>query len=192
MALDVVDLAMAAVTGEHQHLGTDGANLFHFPSTVIDALLVVSVCQSPSPAAAADLMHSAGMQINPVGHTLIQYPSGFFEKTVPKSLLGPAAVIARVMVGRPLIETVAVQFNAPGLDIVYEQIEHGNGFKLFQGFREPFLQTIPGCQIGMPSFRPQQGLDFQAPHIFNDASCHNLHGIVVTGKISPGGSLPIV
>ena len=191
MFLYTVHLAVAAVTGKHQHLRAGSTDLGHFPAAVMYAFFIVTAGQCPAAAAAAHLMHPAGMQVNPIGHTLVQYPPRFFKKAMAKALPGAATVIAWIMVRRSLSIPLAIQFDPPGLDIFNEQIEHGDGFELFQGFGIPCLQTIPGCQIGMASFGPQKGFNVKPAHVVDNSTGHGLHGLIISGEIAPGRPLPV-
>ena len=109
-----------------------------------------------------------------------------------ETLLGPTAVVARIMISGRHIEAIAIQRDAARLDIFDQQIEYRDGFEFFQSFGKPFLQTIPGRQIGVPSFRPQQGIDLQPPHILNDTAGHDFHGFVIPREVPPTGAFPIV
>ena len=145
---------MAAVARQYQHPGTRCTDLLHFTAAIEDPFVVVSRCQRTAATAATDLVQPVGVQIDPILQALVHYPSGLFKIAVTEAFFGPSAIIAGVVVGGPHIETPAVQSNAPALDILDEQIKYRNGFKFLQGFGKPFLQTIPGRQIGVPSFGP--------------------------------------
>ena len=115
---NVVQLAVTAMAGYHNHAGACGFDLLHFPPAVINAFLVVTAGQCASPAAAANLVETVGMQIHPVFDALSQNPAGFFEKAVTEPLERPAPVIARIVVGGALSETALVELYAPVFNIV--------------------------------------------------------------------------
>ena len=95
------------------------------------------------------------MQIDPIIQALVHNPSRLFEKSVAESFVGPPAVIARIVVGRAyVIEPLFVQLNTPTFDIIDQQVKYRNRIEFLKCFGKPCLQTIPGRQIGVPSFRP--------------------------------------
>jgi hypothetical protein len=96
------------------------------------------------------------------------------------------------VVGGAHVEPFFVQADTSAFDVIDQQVEYRDGFEFIQGFGKPFLQTIPGRQIGVPSFGPQQRIDLQSAHVFHDAAGHGFHGFIVTGEISPVGALPVV
>ena len=155
MFFDVVDLAVTAVAWNHHHAGTCLPNLIHLLATVVDPFVVIPAGQRASPTATTGLMNFVRIQINPIVHTLIQYPSRLFKEPVSEPFEGPSTIIAWIMIGGTLLEPIAVQGYATRFDVFYEQIEYGDGLKRFESFRIPLLQPIPGCQIGMPSLGPE-------------------------------------
>jgi hypothetical protein len=122
---------MAAVTGQYQHLGAGCTDLRHFAAAVEDPFVVVSRGQRAAAAAAADLVQPVGMQVNPILKTLVHDPSGLFEIAVAESFFGPSPIITGVVVGGPHLKPTSVQANASALDILDEQVKHGNRFKFF-------------------------------------------------------------
>jgi len=188
---NAVHLAMAAVAGDHQHPGAGGPNLIDFSAAIKDSLLVVSIYQRAAAAATADLVHFRRIKIGPVIHTLAEDPARFFEKSMPKPFLGSAPIVARIMIGRRSLEPCFIQLDAPLFNIPYEQIEYRNKFELFKHFGMVFFETRPGRQISVPSFGPHQCFDLQRLHMFDNATAHDFHGLVITGKIGPVGSFPV-
>jgi len=189
---DAIDLAVAAVARQYEHFGTGGSNLVHFATTVKNAFIVISGGQGTAAATAADLVKLLGVQIHPIFQALIQNPSGLLKKTVAETFLRPASVIAGIMVSGFDFEAPAIQPNAPAFDIINQQIEDGDCPEFFQSLGKPFLQTIPGCQIGVPSFGPEQGINFQTAHVLHNPAGHGLYGVVIAREIAPAGAFPIV
>lgn len=81
---DVIQLAMAAMTGHNDHLCTDRLYLRHFFPAVKYPLFVVSCGQRAATATTAELIFFCRIQINPVLHTLIEDPPGLFKKAMAK------------------------------------------------------------------------------------------------------------
>jgi hypothetical protein len=189
--LNTVDLAMTAVAGDHQHPGAGSPDLVYFSAGIKYSLFVVTCHQGTAAAAAADLVHFRRIQVDPVIHTLAENPARFFKISVPKPFLGSSPVVARIMIGCRSFEACLIQLDAPLLDVSYEKIEYRDKFEFFKYFGMVFFETRPGRQIGMPSFGPHQCFDLQPFHLFDNTTAHDFHGLVIAGKISPVGSLPV-
>ena len=119
---DAAELAVAAVAGHDQHLGTCRTNLFHFAAAVENAIFVVTRGQCAAPAAAANLVEAVGVHINPVFETLIHDPAGLFKIAVPESFLSPAPAVAGIVVGGAYVEAPPVQSDASLPDICNQQV----------------------------------------------------------------------
>ncbi len=145
---------MATVAGHDHHPGARSVDLLHLATAIVDAFFVVPAGERTAASAAANLVLTAGVQINPIFQALIQNPARLFEKAMAEPLLGAAAVIAGVVISRQTFKPGAVQADAAIFDITDQKIENRDGFKFFQGFGIPTLQTIPGRQIGVPSLGP--------------------------------------
>ena len=144
MFFDVVELTVAAMTGYHQRLGAGYLNLIHLFPAVKDALLIITGGEGTSTAAAADLVHSGRMELLPALDALGKNPARFFEESVPEPHLRLSPIIARVMIGGRLGESVLIQFDATALDIVYEQIKNSHKVKFFKSFRVVRFKPGPG------------------------------------------------
>ena len=142
------------MTGNNKHFGTAGPDLIHFSSGIINTLFIVAGYQGPAAAATADLIHASGIQIQPVFHTLIQNPARFLKKTISEAPLGFTTVIAGIMIGGRPIESGSIQFNAARFNVLDEQIKNRYKSEFLKNLRIMIFETRPGCQIGMPSFRP--------------------------------------
>lgn len=116
--LDVIDLTVAAVTGQYKHLSTSQSNLFHLTASMINSLIVIPGGQRAAAAATTDLMQLIRVQIHPIVETLIHDPSGFLEKAMTESFLSTTAVIAWIMVCCFDIEPIVIQNDSLFLDIV--------------------------------------------------------------------------
>ncbi len=151
---------MTAVAGNHDGIRTRGLDLLHFATTIIDAFLIVTGDQGAAAAAAAELIHARGVEVDPILDALIQDPAGFVKIAVPEHFLGATSVITGVMVGGHAVETRFIQLNSTIFDIAYQKVKNGDKVVLVECFREVLFEPGPGCQIGMTSFGPQQGIDF--------------------------------
>ena len=189
--LDAVNLAVTTVTWDHQHAGAGRPDLVHFSAAVKYSFLVVPGDQRTTAAAAADLVHFRRVKVDPVVHTLAEDPARLLKISMPKTLLGPSSIIARIVIGGRSFEPCLIQFDASRFDVAYEKIEDRDKFEFFKCFGVIFFETRPGRQIRMPSLGPHQRLDLQLLHLFDDAAAHDFHGRVITGKIGPVGSLPV-
>ena len=188
---NAVDLTMTAVARDHQHPGAGRPDLVRFSAGIKCAFLVVSGDQgAPSPAA-TDLVHVRRVKVCPVIHALAENPAGLFEKSMAKPFLGSSPIITRVMIGCRSFETRFIQFDAPLFNVSDEQIEYRDKFKFFEDLRMICFETRPGRKVGMPSFGPQECLDLQLLHLFDNAAAHGFHGLIIAGKISPVGSFPV-
>jgi hypothetical protein len=186
-----VNLAMTAVAWDHKHPGTRGPYLIRFSAGIKDSFFVVSGYQGATTTTAADLVHVCRIKVGPVIHTLAENPTRFFEKTMPKPFLGSSPIIARIVIRCRPCKSCFVQLYAPFLNVPDEKIEHRNIFKFFKYFRVVFFKTRPGRKVSMPSFGPQECFDLQHLHLFDNTTAHDSHGLVITGKIGPVGSLPV-
>lgn len=101
---NIVQLTVAAVAGNDDHVRTCGLDLIHFSPAVVYAFFVVAGCQCSASTSAADLIHPERVKINPVFQTLIKYPPGFVKEPMSKPLLGLSTIVARIMVGGQDIE----------------------------------------------------------------------------------------
>jgi len=101
---EAVYLAVTAMAGHDNHFGLCGLYLLYFFATVEDSFFIITGGKGAATAAAAKLMASIGIQVDPVFKTLIHYPPGFIVKPVTKKLFGVAGIIAGIMVGRQDIE----------------------------------------------------------------------------------------
>ena len=188
---NAVYLAMTAVAGHHQHPGSGGPDLVDFSAGIKNPFLVVAIYQGTATTTAADLVHIRRIEVDPVIHTLAEDPTRFLKKSMSKPLLGPSPVIARIMIGCRSLKTCFVQLDASFLDVPDEKIEDGDKFVFFKYLRMVFFETRPGRKVGMPSFGPQECFDRQFLHLFHDTAAHDFHGIIITCKISPVGTLPV-
>jgi len=183
---------MAAVAGYHDGVGTGGLDLFHLTPAVVDAFLIVARHQGATPTATAELIHACRVEIDPIFHALVQDPAGFSKITVPEYFLGAAAVVAGIMIGGHTVKLGFIQLDTAFFDVAYQKIEYGDKIILFKCFGEMFFKPGPGCQIRVTSFGPQQSIDFETLHVFQDAARHYFHGIIVAGKITPAGTFPVL
>ena len=161
LGFDVFDLPVAAVTGDHQHGGATGLDLFHLPASVMESLLVVPIYQGAPTAAATHLLPPVGMQIDPFIHGVVQNPTGFVVETVTEQFLRLPAVVAGIVIGCQHIDAIFIQLDPLLPDIVDEQIEYRVGSDLLQQPAVMLFQTKPGRQICMASFRPHEVGDVQ-------------------------------
>jgi hypothetical protein len=188
---NAVQLAMTAVAGDYQHPGAGSPDLVHLSPAIKNAFRVVSINQRAASSAAADLVHFRGVKIGPVFDALAEDPARFFEKSVSKPFLGFSAVVTWIVIGCRAFEPCFIQFDASFLDVPYEKIEYRDEFEFFKYFGIMFFETRPGRQISVPSLGPHQCFDLQFLHVFDNPAGHDLHGLVITGKIAPVGSLPV-
>jgi hypothetical protein len=105
---DAVDLAMTAVTGDHQHTGTGSPDLVRFSPAIKYPFLVISSYQGAPAPATTDLVHVRRIEIGPVIHALAEDPTWLLKKSMPKTLLGSSPIIARIMIGCRSLETRCV------------------------------------------------------------------------------------
>jgi len=84
---------------------------------------------------------------------------------VTETHLGLAAVVAGVVVGDELGTPSAVDADTALADVIHEQIEHRDETELFQRFRKVGFEPGPGCEVGVPSLRPHQGVYPQRLHL---------------------------
>jgi hypothetical protein len=136
-----VDLAVAAVAGQDQHAGPGCPDLVHLAAAVKNPFVIVPRGQRPAAPAAARLVQPVGMQIDPVFQALVHDPAGFFEIAVAEPFPGPPAVVAGVVVGGADIEAPAIQADTPAFDVFDQQVKHRHGFKFFERFGKPSLET---------------------------------------------------
>ena len=188
---NAINLAMAAVTGDHQHPGTRSLDLVCFSSGIKYSFFIVTRHKGTAAATAANLVHIRRIKVGPVIHTLAEDPTWFFKISVSKPLLGSSAIIARIVVSCRSFKSCFVQFDAPLFNVPYEKIEYRDKFEFFKYFRMVFFETRPGRKVSVPSLGPHQGLDLQLLHMFHNTITHDFHGFVVTGKIGPVGSFPV-
>ena len=104
-AFDVVELAMTTVAGYHNHLGTYGFYLLNLAATVVNAFVTVTGNQCATTATATNLIHLGGIEINPVFEALIEDPAGFFKVTIAEHFLGPASVVAGIVIGGRFLDS---------------------------------------------------------------------------------------
>ena len=136
---NAVDLAMTAVAGHHQHPGTGGPNLVRFSAGIKYSLLIVTINQGTTTAAAADLVHVRRIEVGPVFHTLTENPTRFLEKPMSKPFLGSSPVIARIMIGCRSCKACFIQLDTPFLDVPDEKIEYGDKFVFIKYLRMVFF-----------------------------------------------------
>jgi len=182
---------VATVAGNHQHFCACGPDLVDFFSGIKNALIVIPGGHGSTAPAAADLIHSVGIKIDPVLQALVQNPARFIKKAVAETLLCPSPIIAWIMIGGELCEPGSVQTDTFFFNIRYEQIENGDASEFGQCFRIMFFKTRPGRKVGVASFGPEKVFDLKLFHLLHDPAGHDLHGIIVARKIPPAGSLPI-
>jgi hypothetical protein len=183
---------MAAVTRHYDHLRAGCLDLLHLAAAIKNPFIIVTGHQRATATAAAELIHPARIQVNPCFEALIQNPTRFVKKSVAKTFLGPAPVITGIMIGGPIFETGVIDFDAAILDVLDQQIEHRNKVEFGQNLRKVGFQPGPGCQIGMPSFGPEQGVYLEFLHLFDDTAGHDFHGRIIPCKISPRGAFPVL
>jgi len=141
-----VELAVAAMTGDHEHIGPGCPDLVELAPGVKNPLLIISRSKRTSASAAADLVHLARIQIPPVIHALTQDPPGLFKETVSEVALSLSAVVAGVMIrGHAVFEPGFVQADFLVPDVFDEEIEHGDEMIFFQDFRIMRFEPRPGC-----------------------------------------------
>jgi len=182
---------MTAVAGDHQHPGAGSPDLVHFSASIKNAFLIISINQRAAAAPTTDLIHFRRVKVGPVFNTLAEDPAWFFKKSVSELFLGFSAVVTRIMIGCRPFEPCFIQFDSSFLNVPYEKIEYRDKFKFFKYFGIVFFETRPGREISVPSLGPHQCFDLQLLHMFDNTAGHDLHGLVITGKISPVGSLPV-
>jgi hypothetical protein len=190
-AFDIIQLPMTAMAWDHDHLRTRGLDLFKLFPGIKNTLVIVTGSQGAATPAAADLIHFIGIKINPVIHALIQNPARLFKIAVAEAFLSPSAIIARVMIGGAFRKSRFIQSDTTFFDIHYKQIKNRHKSKFIDRLGIICFKTRPGRKIGVPSFGPEKGVDFQPLHLLQNPAGHHLHGVIVAGKISPTGSLPI-
>ena len=71
VVFDVVELAVATVTGHHHDFGAGGLDLFGLDAAVMDAGFVIAGGEGSATPAATELIPAAGIHVDPVADTLV-------------------------------------------------------------------------------------------------------------------------
>lgn len=127
----VVELAVAAVAGDNNHLRTRRLDLIHLFLTIENSFFPISSGHGSTAAAAADLMQPVRIQIEPVFDALIENPAGFVKESVAEPHKCLAPVVAGIVIGCRLGEASMVNFDPAVFDILYQQIKHCHKVEFF-------------------------------------------------------------
>jgi len=190
-AFYVIKLPVATVAGNHNHFCPCGPYLVDFFSGIKDTLIIIPGSHGSTASATADLIHFIGIKIDPVFKALIHNPARFIKKAMAETFLGSSSIIAWIMVGDKFRKLGSVQSDTTLFNICYEQIKNRYKSKFIKNFGIIFLKTRPGRKVCVASFGPEKGFDLKLFHLLHNPNGHDLHGIIVTCKISPTGSLPV-
>ena len=176
---DGVQLAVATVAGHNYHGCAGCLNLLHFFSAVKNSFGIIAGCQCSAAPAAAILVALGGVQIHPVGHALVQDPSGFIVESLPEQSARTSGRSCRDHDRQPdAADRGFVQADSSGFLKCksIRQIKDRECAKCFQKFRIPFFKTRPGRKIGVPSLRPHEIFGLKPVHVFHNPADHDLHG----------------
>lgn len=138
----------------HHHIGTGRLNLIEFSPGVENTFFIIPVHQRTATATTTYLIVLVGVKVDPVFHTLIEYPTRFGKISVPETFLSLPTVITGIVIGRGTIDPCSVQLNTSILNIFDKKIENGNKPVFIKSFRIIFFKPRPGRQVSVASFRP--------------------------------------
>ena len=132
------------MTGDNHHVRTCRPNLVHLSATVVHPLIIITGRHGTAAAAATDLMHPVGIQVNPIFQAVIENPTWFLKKAMSELHLGLAPVVTRIVIGGQAGKAVSIDFNSLLLNVANQQVEYRHEFKLVKGLRVVFFKPRPG------------------------------------------------